>query len=181
MQQFVSSKEGTLTVSLIREFLSFFNMQFTLSVFEPESCENVSYTPYSRTSLASILGIHNSDPSEPLLHTLIKNMKKETTEVQNDTITSEKGIARKDNEDYDEDFQSASTSSLPPNERVKDTNNSTNQISVEEDLDVDASDLLSSEVSNIDDTMDKSAKNSSLSADFVETLGPWTHIDQTIM
>merc|ERR1711928_50173 len=148
MQQFVSSKEGTLTVSLIREFLSFFNMQFTLSVFEPESCENVSYTPYSRTSLASILGIHNSDPSEPLLHTLIKNMKKETTEVQNDTITSEKGIARKDN------------------------NNSTNQISVEEDLDVDASDLLSSEVSNIDETMDKSAKNSSLSADFVETLGP---------
>ena len=174
MQQFVSSKEGALTVSLIREFLSFFNLQFTLSVFEPESCENVSYTPLSRASLQSIFGLRNAVPSEPLLHSLIKNIvKQETVGIQSDsTLLSEKGVARKDNEDYEEDFQSASTSTPPAHERVKDTNNSINQGSVEEDLDVDASDLLSSEVSNIDDTVDKSAKNSSLSADYAETLSP---------
>lgn len=174
MQKFVSTTEGALTASLVREFLSFFNMQFTLSVFEPESCEKVSYTPLSRASLATTLGLKNSDPSEPLLHLLLRDIvKHETAEALScdNPLVSEKGAVRKDNDDYDEDFQSASTSS-PVNERMKDTNNSTNQVSVEEELDVDASDLLSSEVSNIDDTVDKSTKNSSLSADYAETLVP---------
>lgn len=68
-------------------------------------------------------------------------------------------------EDYDEDFQSSSESSAstPKNEN-KDA-------SVEEDLDVSASDLLASQSSNAADTMDKSTSNSSLGiADHVEKL-----------
>ena len=175
MQQFVSSREGALTVSLVREFLSFFNMQFTLSVFEPESCENVSYTPLSRTSLAATIGLKNPNPSEPLLHTLISSIvKKKISNIPSDnTSVGEKHIGKQDNEDYEEDFQSASTSSPPVNERVKDSTHSINhQVSVEEELDGSASDLLSSNGSNIEDTVDKSTRNSSMSADYVTETAP---------
>lgn len=69
------------------------------------------------------------------------------------------------NDDYDEDFQSSSESSVStPKYENK-------EASVEEDLDVSASDLLASQSSNAADTVDKSTSNSSLGiADHVEKL-----------
>ena len=63
-------------MSLIRELLAHFNMQFSLAVFDPESCEGISYKSTSRSDLASELGIEDVS-GEPLLHTLITNMMKE--------------------------------------------------------------------------------------------------------
>ena len=70
VQKFVSTRQGILTASLVREFLSFFNMQFTMSIFEPESCEGVSYMPLNRDNLSAELGL-GSDPDKPLLQTLL--------------------------------------------------------------------------------------------------------------
>ena len=69
------------------------------------------------------------------------------------------------NDDYDEDFQSSSESS------VSTPKNENKEASVEEDLDdLDATDLLASQSSKAD-TMDKSTSNSSLgTADHVEKL-----------
>ena len=70
-------------------------------------------------------------------------------------------------DDYeDEDFQSSSTSSVTPQK------NETKEASVEEEIDVSASDLLASQSSNAEnDTLDKSTSNSSLGvADHVEKL-----------
>jgi FGFR1 oncogene partner len=74
VQQYAASRNGAITLSLIREFLSFYNMQFTLSVFDPESCENTSYNHLSRKNLASELKMTNENPDEPLLHTLLTEL-----------------------------------------------------------------------------------------------------------
>jgi len=74
VQQYAASRNGAITLSLIREFLSFYNMQFSLSVFDPESCENTSYKHLSRKNLASELNLTNDNPDEPLLHTLLTEL-----------------------------------------------------------------------------------------------------------
>lgn len=77
MQQFASSEYGALTMSLIREFLTFFNMQYTLAVFDPESCEDISYKNISRSNLAAEFGLEKFNSEEPLLHSLIKSIIKD--------------------------------------------------------------------------------------------------------
>ena len=64
-------------MSLIRDFLTSLNMQFTLAVFDPETCEGVSYKNISRSSLASVLGLDNVNSDVPLLHALVANTMKE--------------------------------------------------------------------------------------------------------
>lgn len=91
VQQYALSKNGGITLSLMREFLSFFNMQFTLSVFDPESCENTSYNHLSRKTLASELNLTNVNPDEPLLHTLLTELlqlKNQSTPAQS-TVSKE--------------------------------------------------------------------------------------------
>uniref|UniRef100_A0A0P6GNS1 FGFR1 oncogene partner n=1 Tax=Daphnia magna TaxID=35525 RepID=A0A0P6GNS1_9CRUS len=175
VQEFVSTKHGAITISLIRDFLTLFNLQFTLAVFDPETCESVSYKSMSRSDVASDLGLENISPEVPLLHALLTNFIKEqgskaVLETKSGKPTSASIDHVKDNlvnlkvssDDYDEDFQSSSEST--PKNEIK-------EASVEEELDVSASDLLASESSNAADTMDKSASNSSLGvADHVEKL-----------
>jgi hypothetical protein len=52
-------------------------MQFTLAVFDPETCEGVSYKNISRSSLAFELGLDNVNSDVPLLHALVANTMKE--------------------------------------------------------------------------------------------------------
>lgn len=68
-------------MSLMRELLTFFNMQFSLAVFDPESCEGVSYQPVSRTSLITELGLGSVDPEKPLLHEMVIKLIKEGTSI----------------------------------------------------------------------------------------------------
>ncbi|XP_046445641.1 centrosomal protein 43-like [Daphnia pulex] len=179
VQQFASSKNGAVTMSLVRDFLTSFNMQFTLAVFDPETCEGVSYKNMSRSNLASELGLENVNPDVPLLHALVANSIKEQNPAVSGTNTEKKltstsielieaklgNLKVQKNDDYDEDFQSSSESS------VSTPKNENKEASVEEDLDVSASDLLASQSSNAADTVDKSTSNSSLGiADHVEKL-----------
>ena len=79
IQRFTASREGLLTVSLVREFLSYFNMQFTLSVFDPESSEGVSYTPVGRPELLAELGLAGTE--QPILHSLVAQLTKSAGEA----------------------------------------------------------------------------------------------------
>lgn len=74
-------------------------------------------------------------------------------------------------DDYDEDFQSSSSSSISKKGDVNE-NSMNNPLSVEEELDISTSDLLKSQSSNGgNDTMDKSTSNSNIaSAEYVENL-----------
>ena len=76
VQQFASSTHGALTMSLIREFFTYFNMEFSLSVFDPETSEGITYNSKSRSNLASLLGL-NAGVEEPLLHSLVLKLNKE--------------------------------------------------------------------------------------------------------
>lgn len=68
-------------MSLMRELLAFFNMQFSLAVFDPESCEGISYQHISRTNLITELGLDSVDSEKPLLHELIKKLIKDSSSI----------------------------------------------------------------------------------------------------
>ena len=53
-------------------------MQFTLSVFDPESCEDVAYQHTTRTALASQFGLDSVKPDEPILQSLISKLLKKS-------------------------------------------------------------------------------------------------------
>merc|ERR1712212_1010119 len=55
LSEFLDSKEGHQAFSLVREFLQFFNLDFTLAVLEPES--NYVGKGQSRDNLRSDLGL----------------------------------------------------------------------------------------------------------------------------
>ncbi|CAD5113362.1 DgyrCDS2534 [Dimorphilus gyrociliatus] len=80
LQEFLKTSDGQLTASLVREFLSFFNLEFTLSVFEPESgcdLQNEEGCKQSRSNMARNLNIAENDKSKslPLLFELVKRIK----------------------------------------------------------------------------------------------------------
>lgn len=73
---FINTAEGKLTVSLIREFLVYYSLNFTLSIFDPEVA-SPSYI--SRSELCDQLNVKTLNEEEPLLVTLLKGI----FEVQN--------------------------------------------------------------------------------------------------
>lgn len=70
LRGFLSTQEGKLTASLVQEFLEFFNLEFTLAVFKPESGVN---DKEKRSELLKQLNIPSSSapPNAPLLTTLL--------------------------------------------------------------------------------------------------------------
>ncbi|XP_058023898.1 centrosomal protein 43 isoform X2 [Ahaetulla prasina] len=62
LKKFLSTKDGRLVASLVAEFLQFFNLDFTLAVFQPESSTSNGLEP--RESLAQDLGI--LEPKAPV-------------------------------------------------------------------------------------------------------------------
>lgn len=55
LKDFVSMPEGLLAVNLVREFLEYFGLEFTSSVFEPETQAGKDYKHIGRTKLAQEL------------------------------------------------------------------------------------------------------------------------------
>jgi FGFR1 oncogene partner len=193
VQKFVSTRQGLLTASLVREFLSFFNMQFTMSIFEPESFEGVSYMPLNRDKLSAELGL-GSDPDKPLLQTLLgrvyqcseetatnatfvtlKNDAQVTKSNDNNLNNLKSPILLKSSadgdivngEDYDEDFQSSTTSPEPKNPESRAPGEANDASIVNDEVDESTSDLLLSQGSNPDNnTADNSVSHSSISADY---------------
>nr|XP_005993383.1 PREDICTED: FGFR1 oncogene partner isoform X1 [Latimeria chalumnae] len=73
LKKFLNTKDGHLVTSLVAEFLQFFNLDFTLSVFQPET--NTLGGLESREDLARTLGIHETEGNNgaPLLLEVMKH------------------------------------------------------------------------------------------------------------
>ncbi|XP_022184755.2 centrosomal protein 43 [Nilaparvata lugens] len=69
---FVSTSEGALVICLVREFLQFFGLEFTMSVFDPETQLGRDYEYIERADLAKHLRI-KSGKSAPLLAQVVQN------------------------------------------------------------------------------------------------------------
>nr|CAD7200756.1 unnamed protein product [Timema douglasi] len=75
LTQFLSTRDGLLITSLVREFLEFFKLDFTLSVFDPETSHGKEYSYGGRNKLISDLDLKiNKDTydKEPLLAQILK-------------------------------------------------------------------------------------------------------------
>ncbi|KAK4873349.1 hypothetical protein RN001_015378 [Aquatica leii] len=79
----LDSKIGRAMFCVVREFLEFFNLDFTISVYEPESYLGTGYQYTTRSQIIKDLGISQLDETStvPLLHQLI-----ELAQLQNKVI-----------------------------------------------------------------------------------------------
>ncbi|KAJ8919928.1 hypothetical protein NQ315_006457 [Exocentrus adspersus] len=69
----LETEEGKLMFNVVREFLEFFNLYFTLSVFDPESYLGSGYVYEGREKIAKDLGLDDTEHTTvPLLLELIK-------------------------------------------------------------------------------------------------------------
>ena len=84
LKSFVKTKEGRLVTSLVREFMDFFQLEFSLSVFDPETGSKDLYE--GRNSLAKDLNITESEStkSSPLLAQLLQKAGEETHSTPRD-------------------------------------------------------------------------------------------------
>lgn len=80
LKSYLESPEGPLMFSLVHDFLQFFDLDCTISVFEPESYQNL-YKKLEREKITEILGLNNEDPG-PLLLNLIKTKKIEEIPIK---------------------------------------------------------------------------------------------------
>ncbi|XP_025271275.1 FGFR1 oncogene partner isoform X2 [Camponotus floridanus] len=70
VKQYLSNSEGKLLFSLVREFLEYFGLDYTISVYDPETYLGKEYNYAGRNKLCEELGI---DSTEPLLGEILKN------------------------------------------------------------------------------------------------------------
>ncbi|XP_070521058.1 uncharacterized protein [Cardiocondyla obscurior] len=70
VKQYLSNSEGKLLFSLVREFLEYFGLDYTISVYDPETYFGKEYNYVGRNKLCEELGI---DSTEPLLGEILKN------------------------------------------------------------------------------------------------------------
>lgn len=68
--EFIDTSNGKLAVSLVREFLEYFNLNFTLSVFDPETSN--SDPCLNRTDLCDKLNLNSSELNGPVISALLK-------------------------------------------------------------------------------------------------------------
>ncbi|XP_034942641.1 putative uncharacterized protein DDB_G0293878 [Chelonus insularis] len=70
VKQYLAKSEGKLLFSLVREFLEYFGLDYTISVYDPETYIGKEYNYMGRKKLCEKLGINST---EPLLGELLKN------------------------------------------------------------------------------------------------------------
>lgn len=70
VKQYLANSEGKLLFSLVREFLEYFGLDYTISVYDPETYIGKEYNYVGRNKLCEELGITSS---EPLLGEILKN------------------------------------------------------------------------------------------------------------
>lgn len=71
VKQYLSNSEGKLLFSLVREFLEYFGLDYTISVYDPETYLGKEYNYVGRNKLCEELGM--CDSTEPLLGEILKN------------------------------------------------------------------------------------------------------------
>ena len=76
------TQEGQLCIDMIREFLEFYRMDYTLSTFLPEC--SLSQEPKTRNEIENQVGLDPTDTSMPLLmHLIVSFMKGVKTKLPN--------------------------------------------------------------------------------------------------
>ncbi|XP_035211273.1 centrosomal protein 43-like [Stegodyphus dumicola] len=68
---FIETSDGKIIVSIVREFLEYFNLNFTLSVFDPEIASSSSPC-YNRSDLCDKLKLENTKFDGPVILALLK-------------------------------------------------------------------------------------------------------------
>lgn len=72
LRNFMNTKEGRVVTGLVREFMEFFELDFSLAVFDPETGFGDRYQ--GRESLAEEIGVgHASNSSKPILASFLEN------------------------------------------------------------------------------------------------------------
>ncbi|MEE6475275.1 hypothetical protein FKM82_010676 [Ascaphus truei] len=87
LKKFLNARDGRLIASLFSEFLQFFNLDFTLAVFQPEAC--LENGPDDRSPLARDLGIIESEgaKSGPLILELVKRWRQKDKIISGGEVT----------------------------------------------------------------------------------------------
>jgi len=88
LKDFLSSTTGRLLVSLVREFLEFFHLDFTLAVFDPETNIDKDFRYRGRSKLIDALGLTELvDPNFPLLSEVMRLSKVSVLKSESPTPT----------------------------------------------------------------------------------------------
>ncbi|XP_031558086.1 FGFR1 oncogene partner-like isoform X2 [Actinia tenebrosa] len=89
LKKFLNTSEGRLVAGLVKEFLEFFDLDFTIAVFDPESSFSDRYQ--GRNNLANELKLHEMDrfAGKPLLLEVVQRMLHGSS--NNSTATSHVG------------------------------------------------------------------------------------------
>ncbi|XP_068755101.1 centrosomal protein 43-like isoform X3 [Montipora capricornis] len=89
LKKFLSTSEGCLVTGLVREFLEYFDLDFTIAVFDPETNFSDKYS--GRNNLAKDLKIQDSNgaASRPLLAEVVKRLSPSTSgEISKEAIVT---------------------------------------------------------------------------------------------
>jgi len=90
LDKFSATSEGRLALQLIREFLVFFGLDYTLMVFEPEALEGRNVTFRDREKLVENLGFSDTlNEDSPLMSEVIRLSKVSILKSETPTPTSE--------------------------------------------------------------------------------------------
>jgi len=89
LADFLLSTNGRLVASLVREFLQFFDLDFSLAVFDPETNIGRDVQYRERTKLSSALGLTElTDPEAPLLSEIMRLSKVSVLKSESPTPSS---------------------------------------------------------------------------------------------
>ncbi|GFU12906.1 FGFR1 oncogene partner [Nephila pilipes] len=85
---FISTNDGKLAVSIVREFLEYFNLNFSLSVFDPEiACSSPCL---NRSELCNKLNLKDPEVDGPLISVLLKTKLASEPEKVSSVLITEK-------------------------------------------------------------------------------------------
>lgn len=74
LSAFIQVPLGALVMNLVREFLEFFGLDFTLSVFDPETKYGKEYNSIAREKMMAQLNITECKKKNPLLYEIVAQL-----------------------------------------------------------------------------------------------------------
>jgi len=123
---FLSSTNGRLIASLVREFLEFFNLDFTLAVFDPETNIGKDFKYRERSKLIDALGLTElTDTKSPLLSEIMRLSKVSVLKSETPTpteISIEEDLHTSAQTSLNEDLNSRSLEKLDKSEHINSFN-----------------------------------------------------------
>lgn len=88
LNNFLSTTNGRLVTSLVREFLEFFDLKFTTAVFDPETNIGKEFKYRERSNLSEALGLTElTDENSPLLTEILRLSKVSVLKSESPTPT----------------------------------------------------------------------------------------------